>query len=133
MRSGRMLVRRRISSLPLKDGAYLAHEKCLRSFCDRKSRSAVDAQSAGSCCQERSESQDDVKKIFAEWDLVAMAAASLSDDAPGLTTLLIYEEEHTWLPNRHNWQPANLAAYLSGDSGWLLPIAHMARLVVFRA
>lgn len=74
--------------------------------------------------------------ILADWDwestwgwdfpALAMTATRLSDPATAVELLLRPEHKNTFLPNGHNRQTADLAAYLPGNGGLLAAVALMA-------
>jgi protein-glucosylgalactosylhydroxylysine glucosidase len=133
-------VRARLSDLPVKDGVYLAHENCPRTFTERNrdhpSMLGALGMLAGSKV-DRDIMRRTLKRVFAEWQwadtwgwdfpMAAMTAASLGE--PGLVSraLLMKTPKNTWLPNGHNWQRASLPVYLPGNGALLLGMAHIAR------
>ena len=137
-------VRAGLSSLPVKDGVYLAHENCPQTFTERNRDHPSMLAALGVLpgrMVDRETMRRTLKKVFAEWQwadtwgwdfpVAAMTAASLAEPALAIDALMMPTPKNTWLPNGHNWQRANLPLYLPGNGGLLLAIAHMARHAAF--
>ena len=133
-------VRAKLSALPVKDGVYLAHENCPRTFTERNRDHPSMLGALGVLPGrkvDRETMRRTLRKVFAEWKwadtwgwdfpMVAMTAASLHEAALAIDALAMDTPKNTWLPNGHNWQRANLPLYLPGNGGLLLAIAHMVR------
>ncbi len=133
-------VRAKLSALPVKDGAYLAHENCPQTFTGRNRDHPSMLGALGVLPGrkvDRETMRRTLRKVFAEWrwadtwgwdfPMVAMTAASLKEPALAIDALAMDTPKNTWLPNGHNWQRTNLPLYLPGNGGLLLAIAHMVR------
>jgi hypothetical protein len=137
-------VRNKLSTLPVKDGVYLAHENCPQTFTERNRDHPSMLGALGVLPGrkvDRETMRRTLKKVFAEWKwedtwgwdfpMVAMTAASLGETQLALDALLMKTVKNTYLPNGHNYQRPNLPCYLPGNGGLLLAIAHMVRLNAF--
>ncbi len=133
-------VRAKLAVLPVREGVYLAHENCPRTFTERNRDhpsmlGALGVLPGGKV--DRETMRRTLKKVFAEWKwadtwgwdfpMAAMTAASLNEPALAIDALAMDTPKNTWLGNGHNWQRANLPLYLPGNGGLLLAIAHMVR------
>jgi hypothetical protein len=133
-------IRAKLSSLPVKDGVYLAHENCPQTYTERNRDHPSMLGALGVLPGrkvDRETMRRTLKKVFAEWrwedtwgwdfPMAAMTAASLKEPSLAIDALFVESPKNTWLPNGHNWQRANLPLYLPGNGGLLLAVAHMVR------
>ena len=129
----------KLSSLPVQDGVYLAHEKCPTTFTEFN----IDHPSMLCACgvlPGRKVDQQIMRntlKLVMEcwhwdrawgWDfpVTAMAAARVGEPEMAIDALFIDSVKNTWLPNGHNYQRPNLPLYLPGNGGLLAAVALMA-------
>jgi hypothetical protein len=137
-------VRTGLSSLPVKDGVYLAHENCPETFTERNRDHPSMLAALGflpGTKVDRETMRRTLKKVFREWQwpetwgwdfpMVDMTAASLGEPDLAIDALMMDTPKNTWLPNGHNWQRENLPLYLPGNGGLLLAAAHMAHTKAF--
>jgi len=132
-------VRQRLSALPAKDGVYLAHENCPRTF-PEKTRDHPSMLAALGVLQgegvDREIMRRTLHKVMREWHwentwgwdfpMTAMTAARLGEPETAIDALFIESPRNTWLPNGHNSQRANLPLYLPGNGALLTATAMMA-------
>jgi protein-glucosylgalactosylhydroxylysine glucosidase len=128
-----------LSTLPARDGVYLAHENCPQTFTERNSDHpsmlGAMAMLPGDRV-DRDVMRRTLKKVIREWrwdttwgwdyPLTAMTAARLGESSLAIDALLMQTEKNRYLPNGHNWQRPNLPCYLPGNGGLLYAIAMMA-------
>jgi hypothetical protein len=128
-----------LSSLPARDGVYLAHENCPQTFTERNhdhpSMLGALGMLPGDGVQ-RETMRRTLKRVMKDWQwdktwgwdypLTAMTAARLGETQIAMDALLLNTEKNRYLPNGHNWQRANLPCYLPGNGGLLFAIAMMA-------
>jgi hypothetical protein len=132
-------VRTRLSALPVKDGVYLAHENCPRTFEDRNRDHPSMLAAFGVCRGERVDRatmRRTLERVMKEWrwadtwgwdfPMVAMTAAKLGEAETALEALFVASPKNTWRRNGHNWQRPNLPLYLPGNGGLLTAVARMA-------
>jgi hypothetical protein len=132
-------VRRRLSPLASKDGVYLAHENCPRTF-PEKTRDHPSMLAALGVLKgegvDRETMRRTLHKVMAEWHwentwgwdfpMTAMTAARLGEPETAIDALFIESPRNAWLPNGHNSQRAGLPLYLPGNGGLLAATAMMA-------
>jgi hypothetical protein len=128
-----------LSSLPVRDGVYLAHENCPQTYTarnlDHPSMLAALGMLSGDGV-DRATMRRTFDKVMKEWQwdqtwgwdypLTAMTAARLDEPKRAVDSLLMATEKNRYLPNGHNWQRLNLPCYLPGNGGLLYAIAMMA-------
>jgi len=132
-------VRRRLSALPVKDGVYLAHENCPRTFPEKTHDHPSMLAALGVLNGEgvdRETMRRTLHRVMREWHwpdtwgwdfpMVAMTAARLGEPETAIDALFIESPKNVWLPNGHNSQRANLPLYLPGNGGLLTATAMMA-------
>jgi len=137
-------VRRRLAPLPVVGGVYLAHANCPQTFTERNRDHPSMLGALGWLPGNRVDRAvmcRTLDKVLAEWrwpdvwgwdfGMAAMTAASLGDPQRAVDILLMDTPKNTWRASGHNWQRANLPAYLPGNGALLLAAAHMARLGAF--
>lgn len=128
-----------LSSLPVGDGVYLAHENCPQTFSERNYDHPSMLGAYGVLPGDGVDLETmrrTLRKTMKEWKweqtwgwdypLTAMTAARLGETAIALDALLMRTEKNRYLPNGHNWQRPNLPCYLPGNGGLLYAIAMMA-------
>jgi len=129
----------KLSSLPVRDGVYLAHENCPQTYTERNHDHPSMLGALGMLPGDgvdRVTMRRTLKKVMKEWQwettwgwdypLTAMTAARLGVHKLALDSLLMATEKNRYLPNGHNWQRQNLPCYLPGNGGLLYAIAMMA-------
>ena len=132
-------VRARLSSLPVGEGVYLAHENCPQTFTERNRDHPSMLGALGVLPGSKVEAETmrrTLKKVLAAWrwedtwgwdyPMVAMTAARLGEPALAIDALMMDTPKNTWMPNGHNWQRPNLPVYLPGNGGLLAAVALMA-------
>ena len=128
----------RLSVLPVKDGVYLAHENCPRTFAERNRDHPSMLCALGVLPGEgvdRETMRRTLFKVMKEWKwdetwgwdypLTAMTAARLGEGKVAIDALLMTTEKNWYLKNGHNWQRPNLPCYLPGNGGLLYAVAMM--------
>jgi hypothetical protein len=133
-------VRQRLSTLPVKDGVYLAHENCPRTFPEETRDHPSMLAALGVLKGEgvdRETMRRTLHKVMREWHwddtwgwdfpMTAMTAARLGEPETAIDALFIESPRNVWLPNGHNPQRANLPLYLPGNGGILAATALMAQ------
>jgi protein-glucosylgalactosylhydroxylysine glucosidase len=129
----------RLSSLPARNGVYLAHENCPQTFEQRNSDHPSILGAFGMLPGnkvDRETMRRTLIKVFKEWQwketwgwdfpLVAMTAARLGEPQMAVDALMMTTPKNRYLPNGHNWQRDNLPCYLPGNGGLLYAIAMMS-------
>lgn len=130
----------RLSSLPVRDGVYLAHENCPQTYTERNfdhpSMLGALGMLPGHSGVDRETMRRALHKVMKEWQwektwgwdypLTAMTAARLGEPKLAVDALLMTTEKNRYLPNGHNWQRPNLPCYLPGNGGLLYAVALMA-------
>jgi hypothetical protein len=129
----------KLSSLPILDGVYLAHENCPQTYTARNQDHPSMLGALGVLPGDgvdRPTMRRTLAKVMREWrwettwgwdyPMVAMTAARLGDPKVALDALLMTTEKNRYLANGHNWQRQNLPCYLPGNGGLLYAIALMA-------
>ena len=129
----------KLSSLPVKDGVYLAHENCPQTFTERNRDHPSMLGALGVLPGEtvdRETMRRTLFKVMKEWKwdqtwgwdypLTAMTAARLGEAKLAVDALLMTTEKNRYLRNGHNWQRPNLPCYLPGNGGLLYAVAMMA-------
>ncbi|HEU0253316.1 MAG TPA: hypothetical protein VFR12_09820, partial [Pyrinomonadaceae bacterium] len=129
----------RLSSLPVGDGIYLAHENCPQTFTDRNRDHPSMLGALGVLRGDgvdRETMRRTLFKVMKEWKwdqtwgwdypLTAMTAARLGEGKLAIDALLMTTEKNRYLRNGHNWQRPNLPCYLPGNGGLLYAVAMMA-------
>jgi hypothetical protein len=128
-----------LSSLPISDGVYLAHENCPQTYSeknyDHPSMLGAYGVLPGDGVDKETMRRT-LHKTMKEWrwdetwgwdyPLTAMTAARLGETRIAIDALLMKTEKNRYLPNGHNWQRPNLPCYLPGNGGLLYAIAIMA-------
>ncbi|WP_018932155.1 hypothetical protein [Gracilibacillus lacisalsi] len=121
-----------------KDGVYLAHENCDRTFMeknhDHPSMVAAFGILPGTLI-DNDIMKSTLFKVKDEWQwdtawgwdfpMCAMTAARLGEAELAIDFLLMDAVKNTHLPNGHNYQRPGLSAYLPGNGGLLIAIAMM--------
>ncbi len=128
-----------LSSLPVSDGVYLAHENCPQTFSARNHDHPSMLGALGVLPGDGVDHETMRRTLFKtmkewKWDqtwgwdypLTAMTAARLGETSVALDALLMTTEKNRYLANGHNWQRPNLPCYLPGNGGLLYAIAMMA-------
>jgi hypothetical protein len=132
-------VRVHLSSLPVQDGVYLAHENCPNTYSaknyDHPSMLGALGMLPGHMV-DADVMRKTLYKVVREWrwdqtwgwdfPLVAMTAARLGEPEIAVDVLLMDSPKNTYLANGHNWQFERLPAYLPGNGGVLAATAIMA-------
>ena len=129
----------RLSTLPARDGVYLAHENCPQTFTERNHDHPSMLGALGMLPGngvDRETMRRTLRRVMKEWQwdktwgwdypLTAMTAARLGETKIALDALLMDTEKNRYLPNGHNYQRPNLPCYLPGNGGLLYAIAMMA-------
>jgi len=129
----------KLSSLPVKDGVYLAHENCPQTYTERHHDHPSMLGALGMLPGDgvdRATMRRTFEKVLLEWQwdktwgwdypLTAMTAARLGEPRLAIDVLLMKTEKNRYLPNGHNWQRQNLPCYLPGNGGLLYAVAMMA-------
>lgn len=132
-------IARKLSKLPVKDGAYLAHENCPQTFTERNKDHPSMLGALGILQGEMADRETmrrTLKKVMAEWDwpetwgwdypMTAMTAARLGETGIAIDALLLDTPKNGYAKNGHNYQRPNLPLYLPGNGGLLYAIAMMA-------
>jgi hypothetical protein len=134
-------VRTKLSSLPVKDGVYLAHENCPQTFTERNRDHPSMLGALGvlpGAKVDREIMRATLKRVFRDWKwadtwgwdfpMVAMTAAALEERKLVVDALFAESPKNTWLPNGHNWQRTNLPLYLPGNGALLIAMPRIATL-----
>jgi hypothetical protein len=129
----------RLSSLPARDGVYLAHENCPQTYTERNSDHPSKLGALGVLPGDgvdRETMRRTLVKVLKAWKwdttwgwdypLVAMTAARLGEPQMAVDALLMTTPKNRHLPNGHNWQREGLPCYLPGNGGLLYAVAMMA-------
>jgi hypothetical protein len=129
----------KLSKLPAKDGAYLAHENCPQTFTERNKDHPSMLGALGILSGEmvdRETMRRTLKKVMKEWNwpetwgwdypMTAMTAARLGEPAVAIDALMQDTPKNHYAANGHNYQRPNLPLYLPGNGGLLYAIAMMA-------
>jgi len=129
----------RLSSLPERDGVYLAHDNCPQTYTERNhdhpsmlgAMGVLPGQGVSAETMRRT-----LHKTLAEWKwdqtwgwdypMTAMTAARLGERKIAVDALLMETAKNRYLPNGHNYQRPNLPCYLPGNGGLLYAIALMS-------
>jgi hypothetical protein len=128
-----------LSSLPVSDGVYLAHENCPQTYLERNYDHPSMLGAYGVLPGDgvdRETMRRTLHKTMSEWQwdrtwgwdypLTAMTAARLGECRIAIDALLMTTEKNRYLANGHNWQRQNLPCYLPGNGGLLYAVAMMA-------
>ncbi len=128
-----------LSSLPVADGVYLAHENCPQTYSERNYDHPSMLGAYGVLAGEGVDHETMRRTLYKalkewRWDqtwgwdypLTAMTAARLGEGKIAIDALLMDTAKNRYLPNGHNWQRPNLPCYLPGNGGLLYAIAIMA-------
>ncbi|MBS4208194.1 glycoside hydrolase family 65 [Bacillus sp. FJAT-50079] len=124
---------------PHNNEVYLAHENCPESFTkynhDHPSMVGALGILPGKMI-DRKIMQQTLQTVKTDWQwetswgwdfpMCAMTAARLGEGQMAVDFLLMDAVKNTYLPNGHNYQHANLTAYLPGNGGLLTAVAMMA-------
>jgi hypothetical protein len=137
-------VRNKLSTLPVKDGLYLAHENCPQTFTERNRDHPSMLYALGVLPGkkvDRETMRRTLRKVTSCWiwpdtwgwdfPATAMTAASLGERDRAIDILMMETPKNTWRTNGHNWNRANLPCYLPGNGALLLAVAQMARQGAF--
>jgi hypothetical protein len=129
----------KLSSLPVRDGVYLAHENCPQTYTERNRDHPSMLGALGVLPGDgvdRETMRRTLHKTIKEWQwdqtwgwdypLTALTAMRLGEPQTAIDALLMLTEKNRYLPNGHNWQRDNLPCYLPGNGGLLYAIAMMA-------
>lgn len=129
----------KLSPLPVKNGIYLAHERCPDTFnkynIDHPSMLCALGVLPGYRVDTATMRSTLLKVLECwHWDrawgwdfpVVAMTAARVGEPNLAIDALFIDSVKNTWLANGHNYQRPNLPLYLPGNGALLLAIAIMA-------
>jgi hypothetical protein len=132
-------VLQKLSSLPVRDGVYLAHENCPQTFTERNHDHPSMLAALGMLPGKRVDKDTmrrTLHKVMKEWQwdktwgwdypLTAMTAARLDEPKLAVDALLMVTEKNRYLANGHNWQRQTLPCYLPGNGGLLYATAMMA-------
>lgn len=119
-----------LSSLPKRNGVYLAHENCPQTFTGRNYDHPSMLGAYGVLPGDgvdRSAMRETLKLVLKSWQwertwgwdylLTAMTAARLDEPALAVNALMMETEKNRYLPNGHNWQQSDLPCYLPGNGG----------------
>lgn len=123
----------------VKDGVYLAHERCPDTFTEFNIDHPSMLCACGVLPGERID-KDVMRATLLKvldcwtwerawgWDfpVVAMTAARVGEPELAVDAFFIDSIKNTWLPNGHNYQRPNLPLYLPGNGGLLSAVAMMA-------
>jgi len=128
-----------LSALPVRDGVYLAHENCPRTFSERNYDHPSMLGAYGVLPGDGVDRETMRRTLFKtmkewKWDqtwgwdypMTAMTAARLGETEIAIDALLMTTEKNRYLANGHNWQRPNLPCYLPGNGGLLYAVAMMA-------
>lgn len=128
-----------LSALPVRDGVYLAHENCPRTFTERNYDHPSMLGALGMLPGDRVDHETmrrTLKRVMTDWQwdktwgwdypVTAMTAARLGETKIAIDALMMNTEKNRYLANGHNWQRANLPCYLPGNGGLLYAVAMMA-------
>ncbi|MBZ4644643.1 MAG: hypothetical protein PWP07_2393 [Epulopiscium sp.] len=134
-------VSEKMSSLPVKDGLYLSHERCPDTFTkfnfDHPSMLGAFGVLPGYKV-DKSIMENTLNKVLSSWQLnemwgwdfpmIAMTAARLGRPEIAVDALLMDCPKNTYMPNGHNNQipKDDLPLYLPGNGGLLTAVAMMA-------
>jgi len=130
---------KRLSTLPTKEGVYLAHENCPQTFTERNRDHPSMLAAYGMLTGEmvdRETMRRTLRKVMKEWawgdtwgwdyPMTAMTAARLGEPEMAIDALLLETPKNHHLTNGHNYQRPNLPCYLPGNGGLLYAVALMA-------
>lgn len=131
----------KLGPLPVKDGVYLAHERCPETFTkfnyDHPSMLGALGVLPG-CLVDKRIMLNTLNRVLAEWQLdqvwgwdfpmLAMTAARLGEPELAVDALMYDSPKNTYLPNGHNRQGArkDLPLYLPGNGALLTAVGMMA-------
>ena len=131
----------KLASLPIKDGLYLAHEKCPNTFdkfnYDHPSMLAAFGMLPGYKVNKETMKRT-IEKVMESWQMenvwgwdfpmIAMSAARLGMKELAVDALLYDSPKNIYLPNGHNRQAPgkDLPLYLPGNGGLLTAVGMMA-------
>jgi protein-glucosylgalactosylhydroxylysine glucosidase len=129
----------KLSTLPTREGVYLAHENCPQTYTERN-RDHPSMLAAYGVLEGRSVNRVAMRRTLAKvmkewrwdetwgWDypMTAMTAARLGEGETAVRALLLETAKNRYLPNGHNYQRPNLPCYLPGNGGLLYAVALMA-------
>ncbi len=132
-------VRLRLSELPKRNGVYLAHENCPRTFTERNRDHPSMLMALGvlpGVGVDRETMRNTLRKVLTGWQwpdtwgwdypMVAMTAARVWEPSLAIDALFIDSPKNKWLANGHNYQHPDLPLYLPANGGLLAAIALMA-------
>jgi len=129
----------KISKLPVKDGVYIAHERCPDTFTkfnvDHPSMLSAYGVLKGDLVN-KDIMRNTLLKVMKEWDMsrtwgwdypvMAMTAARVGEGEIAIECLLMDTPKNVYHKNGHNYQRASLPLYLPGNGGLLVAVAMMA-------
>ncbi|OAK67902.1 hypothetical protein [Lederbergia galactosidilytica] len=128
-----------ISTPPVKEGVYLAHENCEQTYTEKKHDHPSMVGALGilsGTLIDNEMMRNTLIKVYKEWDwesawgwdfpMCAMTAARLGEKKLAVDFLLMEATKNTYLANGHNYQRPGLTAYLPGNGGLLTAVAMMA-------
>ncbi|WP_277678108.1 glycoside hydrolase family 65 [Gracilibacillus dipsosauri] len=131
-------VRDQLTSSPVENGVYLAHQNCNKTFQEKNYDHPSMVGALGVLSGERidrSHMLATLKKVQATWNwesawgwdfpMCAMTATYLGEKELAIEFLLMDQVKNTYLVNGHNYQHDALTAYLPGNGGLLIAIARM--------
>jgi protein-glucosylgalactosylhydroxylysine glucosidase len=129
----------KLSSLPVRDGVYLAHENCPQTYTERNRDHPSMLAALGVLTGEGVERETMRRTLHTvmkdwRWDetwgwdyaVTALTAARLGEPQLALDALLLTTEKNRYLANGHNWQRENLPCYLPGNGALLYAVALLA-------
>ncbi|MBI4905756.1 MAG: glycoside hydrolase family 65 [Acidobacteria bacterium] len=132
-------IRRKLAPLPAKDGVYLAHENCPRTFTERNRDHPSMVAALGVLPGEKADKETmrrTLRKVMDVWEwpdtwgwdypMIAMTAARIGEPALAIDALMLNTPKNEWLANGHTYQRTNLPLYLPSNGGLLAAIAMMA-------
>ncbi|MBD2845691.1 glycoside hydrolase family 65 [Paenibacillus sp. IB182496] len=129
----------RLSPLPVRDGVYLAHERCPDTYeaFNQDHPSMLNAYGVlPGRLVEVETMRRTLAKVLESWDMphtwgwdypvMAMTAARLGEPETAIRCLLLDTPKNVYFPNGHNFQREGLPLYLPGNGGLLAAVAMMA-------
>jgi len=132
-------VRRNLAELPVRDGAYPAHEYCPRTFTERNRDHPSMLAALGVLPGKKADGEimrRTLHKVLEVWrwedtwgwdyPMIAMTAARLGEPETAVRALLMDTPKNRWARNGHVWQRPNLPLYLPANGGLLAAVALMA-------
>ncbi|MBO0992133.1 glycoside hydrolase family 65 [Bacillus sp. SD088] len=127
-----------MSSPPLKEDVYLAHENCEQTYTEKNHDHPSMVGALGilpGTLIDKEIMRNTLRKVYEVWDwesawgwdfpMCAMTAARLGEKELAVDFLMMEATKNTYLPNGHNYQRPGLTAYLPGNGGLLTAVAMM--------